>query len=146
MNTLLKLLMPGIFICLFSFNAQAQFSFGGGLRFNNNNVYHAIGLMGKATFGLNANLNIHANATYYFSDDASWSFDGDIHYKLLDVNDGAFIINPFAGLNFTRTSTTNNSLSLGLFLKYQTEKLGYFLEPRWILDDNQFVISVGVLF
>ncbi|MEZ4912419.1 MAG: hypothetical protein R2774_16335, partial [Saprospiraceae bacterium] len=90
--------------------------------------------------------NIHANATYYFSDDASWSLDGDLHYKLLNINDGGFVLDPFAGINFTRTSTTNNSLNLGLFLKYQTEKMGYFLEPRWILDNNQFVLTVGVLF
>ncbi len=127
------------------YTAHSQVKFGAGLRYNNNKIYNALGITGKVGFGIGSNFDIHANATYYFSKSASWAIDGDLHYKLLNVNEGKFILNPFAGLNFTYTSTTVNSLSLGVFLKYEAEKLDYFVEPRWILNDNQFVLTVGVM-
>lgn len=132
------------FVMMFAYSASAQIYFGGGLSFNSNNAYKALGIMGKGGMSVSEKFEINANATYYLSKKASWAFDGDVHYKLFNIND-KLIINPFAGINFTRTTITNNSLSLGASLKVPTDRYTYFIEPRWILDNKQFVFTVGVL-
>lgn len=122
-----------------------QFYFGGGMTFNSNSDYKALGLTGKVGMGVSEKFDLNTNITYYLASRATWAFDFDLHYNLVNLNEN-FILNPFAGINFTRTDITNNSLNLGLAIKVPTEQYTYYAEPRWILDNNQFVLGIGVIF
>ena len=102
-------LFKGLFVLFLFFHVQhahSQLYFGGGMKFNSNTEFKALGL---------------------------------------NINDKLFI-SPMGGLNFTKTSVINNSISLGASFKVPSEKYTYFVEPRWILDDSQFVFSVGVIY
>lgn len=125
--------------------SQAQFYFGGGMKFNSNNDFKALGLNAKVGKDIAEKFDINADFTYYIASKASWSLDLDLHYRLFNVAERLYI-SPMAGINFTRTTVTNNSLSLGASLKVPTDKYTYFVEPRWILDNAQFVFSVGVIY
>lgn len=122
-----------------------QWYFGGGMTFNSNPDYKALGLTGKVGVGVSEKFDVNTNVTYYLASRASWAFDFDLHYNLLNLNEN-FILNPFAGINFTRTDITNNSLNLGVAIKVPTEQYTYYAEPRWILDNRQFVLGIGVIF
>jgi len=122
-----------------------QWYFGGGMTFNSNPDYKALGLTGKVGVGVSEKFDVNTNVTYYLASRASWAFDFDLHYNLLNLNEN-FILNPFAGINFTRTDIINNSLNLGVAIKVPTEQYTYYAEPRWILDNRQFVLGVGVIF
>lgn len=124
---------------------SGQFYFGGGMTFNSNPDYKALGLTGKVGMGVSEKFDVNTNVTYYIASRATWAFDFDLHYNLLNLNDN-FILNPFAGINFTRTDITNNSLNLGIAIKVPTEDYTYYAEPRWILDNKQFALGIGVIF
>lgn len=121
----------------------SQFYFGGGMKFNSNDEFKALGINAKIGKDIAEKFDINADFTYYIASKASWSIDFDLHYRLFNINNTLFI-NPMGGINFTRTTVTNNSLSLGASFKVPSEKYTYFVEPRWILDNAQFVFSVGV--
>ncbi len=131
-----------IFISSISFG---QFYFGGGMTFNSNPDYKSLGLTGKVGMGVSEKFDVNTNITYYLASRASWAFDFDLHYNLLNLNEN-FILNPFAGINFTRTDIINNSLNLGVAIKVPTDQYTYYAEPRWILDNSQFVLGIGVIF
>lgn len=123
---------------------QAQWVFGGGMKFNSNTQFNALAINGKVGKDIAENLDINMDLAYYIASEASISVDFDIHYRLLNIGDKVKI-NPFAGINFTNTTFTNNSLSLGLSFRASDEKYTYYMEPRWILDNKQFVFSIGLL-
>lgn len=143
----LKIIIP-LAAIIFALNTEyvfSQFYFGGGMKFNTNNEFKALGLNAKVGKDIAEKFDINADISYYIASKASWSFDFDLHYRLLNIGDKIYI-NPMAGINFTRTTITNNSLSLGASVRVPTDKYTYFIEPRWILDNAQFVFSVGVLY
>jgi outer membrane autotransporter protein len=125
--------------------SYGQFYFGGGMTFNSNSDYKALGLTGKVGMGVSDKFDVNTNITYYLASRASWAFDFDLHYNLVNLNEN-FILNPFAGINFTRTDITNNSLNLGIAIKVPTDQYTYYAEPRWILDNSQFALGIGVIF
>jgi len=139
------------FIFIFTFSiilvqiSYGQFYFGGGMTFNSNPDYKALGLTGKAGMGVSEKFDVNTNVTYYLASRASWAFDFDLHYKLVNLNDN-FMLHPFAGVNFTKTDITNNSLNLGIAIKVPTDEYTYYAEPRWILDNSQFALGIGVIF
>lgn len=140
------------FFILSYFNASAQFQFGGGMKFNTNNQFKALGLNAKIVKDISEKFDINVDVAYYLATKASWSFDFNLHYRLFNLDD-KLILNPTAGINFTRTdfdkdsnSVLNNSLNLGVSLRVPTDKYTYYIEPQWILDNGQFVFSVGVLY
>ncbi|MBP6235725.1 MAG: hypothetical protein KA270_11530 [Saprospiraceae bacterium] len=140
------------FFLLSYFNASAQFQFGGGMKFNTNNQFKALGLNAKIGKDISEKFDINVDVAYYLATKASWSFDFNLHYRLFNLDD-KLILNPTAGINFTRTdydkdsnSVLNNSLNLGVSLRVPTDKYTYYIEPQWILDNGQFVFSVGVLY
>ncbi|MBK8518936.1 MAG: hypothetical protein IPL55_22425 [Saprospiraceae bacterium] len=122
-----------------------QFYFGGGMKFNTNDEFKALGLNAKVGKDIAEKIDFNGEITYYLASAASWSFNFDLHYKLLNVSDKIYI-SPMAGINFTRTTITNNSLSLGIAMRVPADKYTYFIEPRWILDHAQFVFSLGVIY
>lgn len=131
--------------CLFITASNAQFYFGGGMKFNNNSSFKALGLNAKGAYGFNEKFDINVDATYYIAAKASWSFDFDFQYRLFNISEKVFV-RPFAGLNFLRTTITENSLSLGASLRVPAEKYTYYVEPRWILDGSMFVFSAGITY
>jgi hypothetical protein len=140
------------FFLLSYFNASAQFQFGGGMKFNTNNQFKALGLNAKIGKDISEKFDFNVDVAYYLATKASWSFDFNLHYRLFNLDD-KLILNPTAGINFTRTdfdkdsnSVLNNSLNLGVSLRVPTDKYTYYIEPQWILDNGQFVFSVGVLY
>ena len=135
-----------LFFGLISFSrVTGQFQIGGGMKFNTNSEFKALGINAKAGKDIAEKLDLNVDIAYYLGSKASWSFDFDLHYRLFNLDD-KLIVNPMAGINFTRTSVTNNSLSLGVSLRVPTDQYTYYIEPRWILDNQQFVFSVGALY
>lgn len=136
-------LSAGIVLAL-SLNADAQFYFGGGFSLNTETVYSGFGPQAKLALGLGDKLELNGMFTYYLRKETLYAVDFDLHYKLLSISDKVYI-NPFAGLNFTRTTITDSSLNLGVSLRFPTEKLTYYLEPKMVFDRSQFVIAFGIL-
>jgi len=140
-----KLLFVFCCVALSCTTLGAQWVFGGGLKFNSNNEFKALGIHAKVGKDISDKFDINTDLIYYLGSKASWSFDIDLHYHLFNINDNV-ILNPLAGINFTNTSVINNSLLLGLSLRLPTDKYTYYFEPKWILDNDQIVFGVGVLF
>ncbi len=113
------------------------------MKFNTNTDFKALALHLKAGKDIAEKFDINTDIAYYIASKATWSIDFDLQYHLVNLNDN-FLLRPFAGINFTKTSVINNSLALGMAMKIPTEKYTYYLEPRWILDNSQLVVTVGV--
>lgn len=131
------------FVLFIQINLHAQWVYGGGMKFNSNDDYQAIGLNAKVGKAIGEKFDLNTDICYYLA--TGWSFDFDLHYHLFNVNDQV-ILNPLAGINFTSTDVINNSLLLGASFRFPTDKYTYYLEPKWILDNNQLIISAGLLF
>lgn len=123
---------------------NAQVSFGGGFALNTETVYSGFGPQAKLAIGLGDKLELNGNFTYYLRKETLYALDFDLHYKLLNISDKVFI-NPFAGMNFTRTTFTDSSLNIGVSFRLPTEKMIYYLEPKLVFDRSQFVIAFGIL-
>lgn len=123
---------------------SSQWVFGGGMKFNNNNEFKALAINAKVGKDISDKFDLNVDIAHYIASKATWSFDFDLHYRLFNLND-KLIINPVAGINFTKTSVVNNSLGLGISFRIPDDNYTYFLEPKWILDNQQFVFCVGVL-
>jgi hypothetical protein len=123
---------------------NAQVSFGGGFALNTETVYSGFGPQAKLAIGLGDKLELNGNFTYYLRKETLYALDFDLHYKLLNISDKVFI-NPFAGMNFTRTTFTDSSLNIGVSFRFPTEKLTYYLEPKMVFDRSQFVLAFGIL-
>jgi hypothetical protein len=141
-----------VFLWMTPLHVHSQFQFGGGMKFNTNDQFKALGLNAKIGKDIAEKFDINVDVAYYLATKASWSFDFNLHYRLFNLDD-KLILNPTAGFNFTRTdfdkdsnSVLNNSLNLGVSLRVPTDKYTYYIEPQWILDNGQFVFSVGILY
>lgn len=145
MRNIFKITIVLILVLSFQNLGNSQWLYGGGMKFNSNNDFKAVGLNAKVGKDIGEKLDANLDITYYLASKASWSFDFDVQYRLFNIND-ILLIRPFAGINFTRTEITNNSLSLGVSFKVPDDQYTYYMEPRWILDHQQFVFSVGALF
>lgn len=130
---------------LFSWHGNSQWIYGAGMRYNTNTEFKAIALNAKVGKDISEKFDANVDFSYYLSKKASWSIDLDLHYRLVNISD-KLIINPVAGINFTKTEVINNSLGLGASIRVPDEKYTYYFEPKWILDNSQFVFNVGVLF
>lgn len=130
------------FTSLFTLKSQAYF--GGGFAINTGDLNSAFGAQARVATGFTNKLELNGMFTYYLRKGTLYSLDFDLHYKLFNVADKLFV-QPFAGLNFTRSTITDSSLNLGASLRFPTEKLTYYLEPKLIFDHSQFVISFGIL-
>ena len=124
---------------------SSQWIYGGGMKFNTNDDFKALALNAKIGKDISEQFDVNVDISYYLASKATWSFDFDLQYRLFNIND-RLIINPVAGINFTRTAITNNSLLLGASIKVPDDDYTYFIEPKWILDYKQFIFSIGVLF
>lgn len=141
MKPIKSIILVSVFCLSLPFISDAQIYFGGGMSYNSNNAKDAVGAMAKVGVGIANKFDINGNATYYFRKDTPWSFDFDLHYRLINIGE-SFLIHPFAGFNFTGS---NNSLTLGTSFKVPTEGSTYFFEPRYILDGKQWVFTLGII-
>ena len=126
---------------------SAQWILGGGVKYNTNNSFKAVAVNAKFGKDISEKFDLDLDASYYIASKATWAFDLNFHYRLLKIGD-TFRLNPLAGINFTKTKSNKvyNSLLLGLSAKISGENYTYYLEPKWILNNDQLSISVGVLF
>ena len=115
------------------------------MKYNTNNEFKAVAVNAKIGTSISDNFDIDLDAAYYIASKAKWSFDANLHYKLLNISDAVYL-NPLVGINFTKSSRIYNSLLFGLSLKIADNKYTYYLEPKWILNEDQLSISIGVLF
>jgi hypothetical protein len=129
---------------IISLKAQDGVHFGGGLAYNADSLMRALGVQAKFSGSISEKFVIHAAGTYYFRKDTYFAIDADLHYQFINFND-VFRINPFAGINLTRTTKTNTSLNLGASFLIFRENFHYYIEPKFIIDDSQFVLSLGLM-
>lgn len=132
------------FLIITVINANTQWVFGGGMKFNSNDDFKGLAINAKIGKDISDKFDLNLEVGHYIASKATWSFDFDLHYRLFNIND-KLIINPMAGINFTKTEIVNNSLGLGISFRIPDDRYTYYLEPKWILDYRQFVFSVGVL-
>lgn len=125
--------------------SNAQWFFGGGMKYNTNNEFKAVAVNAKIGTSISDKFDMDLDAAYYIASTATWSFDANLHYRLINISDAVYL-NPLVGINFTKSSRIYNSLLLGLSLKIPDSKYTYYLEPKWILNEDQISISIGVLF
>jgi hypothetical protein len=126
------------------YNAYTQGYLGGGLKYNTNTINNTVGLFLKGGTILTEKFDINVDAGYYFSKQLTWSFDGDIQYHLVTFGD-VFDVSPLAGINFSRFDKTFNSLLVGVSFTIGSENRKLYIEPRYILNFKQTVISAGMI-
>lgn len=139
-----NLLIVISFIIILPTILSAQWKYGGGMKFNNNTEFKALAINAKVGKDIAERFDFNVDIAYYIASKASWSFDFDLHYRLFNIND-KLLVDPVAGINFTKTNVVNNSLGIGVFFRIPNEKFTYYVEPKWILDNKQFVLGIGVL-
>jgi hypothetical protein len=143
--------MKKFFICLaliFSVHmisrAQEGLHFGGGLSYNADSLMRALGVQAKLSGSISDKFVIHGAGTYFFRKETYFAIDADLHYQFINYKD-KFAINPFAGINLSRTTKTNTSLNLGASILIFNDNFHYYLEPKFIIDDSQFLLSMGIM-
>ncbi len=126
---------------------SAQWIFGGGVKYNTNNSFKAFAINGKFGKDISEKFDIDLDVSYYIASKATWAFDLNCHYRLLTIGN-TVSINPLAGINFTKIKSNNlySSLLLGFSTKISADRYTYYIEPKWVMNDNQLSLSVGVLF
>ncbi|HRO09426.1 MAG TPA: hypothetical protein PK047_11205 [Saprospiraceae bacterium] len=135
-----------LIIVIFSaIHVHAQWFYGGGMKYNANNEFKAIAINAKIGKDISEKFDLDLDAAYYIASSATWAFDVNLHYRFIKIGD-VVALNPLAGVNFTKSSHIYNSILLGLSLKVYDNKYTYYLEPKWILNEDQVSISVGILF
>lgn len=134
-----------LFLIFTSAQLSAQWFYGGGVKYNANNEFKAIAVNAKIGTDISSNFDLDLDAAYYIASTAKWAFDANLHYRLLHIAD-VFRLSPLAGINFTKASRIYNSILLGVSMKVIDDNYTYYLEPKWILNEDQISISIGVLF
>ncbi|MFZ1703003.1 MAG: hypothetical protein WAT79_01585 [Saprospiraceae bacterium] len=124
--------------------AQEGLHFGGGLTYNTDSLMRGMGIQAKLSGSISEKFILHGAGTYYFKKGTYYAIDADLHYQFINSNE-RFFINPFAGINLTRTFKTNTSLNLGISFIVMRDDFHYYIEPKFIVDDSQFVISIGIM-
>lgn len=126
-------------------SAQAQVALGVGAQYTPG-FDGTFGLQANALVGISEKLDISPSFTYFFSDDADYAIDADLHYNLLVVGD-AFSFSPFAGINYLAGTDNNIGFNLGLSLQIKTENGAIYLEPKYMIDNfEDFVFTAGYFF
>lgn len=124
---------------------SAQWIFGGGLKYNTNKEFIALGINAKVGKDISEKFDANLDISHYIGSKATWSMDFALHYRLFNIDDKV-IINPVGGIIFTKTDLINNSLALGASIRIPSDRFTYYIEPKWVLDNEQILFSVGVLF
>ena len=124
--------------------AQEGLHFGGGLSYNADSLMRALGIQAKLSGSISDKFVLHGAGTYFFRKATYFAIDADLHYQFINFKD-KFMMNPFAGINLTRTTKTNTSLNLGVSLLFFAENFHYYIEPKFIIDDSQFLLSMGIM-
>ncbi len=133
-----------LIVCAQIIYSQEGIHFGGGVAYNTDSLMRALGVQAKFSGSISEKFVLHGNGTYYFKKGTYYAIDGDLHYQFINFKD-QFLINPFAGINLTRTTKTNTSLNLGIGFVVMRENFHYYIEPKFIVDDSQFIISMGIM-
>lgn len=128
----------------FKMNAQDGIHFGGGFMYNTDSLMRAMGIQAKLSGSISDRFVLHGAGTYFFRKETYYSIDADLHYRFINLNE-VFTINPFAGINLTRTTKTNTSLNVGLSLMLFRDNYHFYFEPKFIVDDSQFLMSLGIM-
>lgn len=143
--THLKIFITFITLTLATLQLNAQWFYGGGVKYNTNNEFKAIALNAKIGKDISDSFDLDLDFAYYLSSNAKWAIDANLHYRLLQIGE-VFRLSPLAGINFIQTDKFYNSLLFGISMKVIDVKYTYYLEPKWILNEDQLSISIGVLF
>jgi hypothetical protein len=156
-----KVFLSFFAIACFCFTSSAQeegaFRFGAGVQLFD--ISEAVGLQGKAVYGLNETLDIGGAFTYWLEDFIQFSIDANVQYKGLDVSD-SFKLQPLAGLTYLKTESidigggfgtiggSTTSLHIGASFRFVLEGgMTIYADPILILDDGSPInISGGILF
>ena len=140
-----KLLLACSLVFGLSVSMQAQLAFGVGAQYTPG-FDGTFGLQGKALVGISDKLDISPSFTYFFSNQADYAIDADLHYNLLVVGE-AFSLSPFAGINYLAGTDNNIGFNLGLSLQVKTEDGAIYLEPKYMVDNfEDFVFTAGYFF
>ncbi len=134
-----------LIVTMLAIQLNAQWYYGGGLKYNTNNEFKAIAINAKVGKDVSEKFDVDLDLAYYIASSAKWAIDANIQYRLLQIGD-VFRLNPLAGINFTKSGKFYNSLLLGVSMKVIDDRYTYYLEPKWILNEDQLSISIGVLF
>lgn len=124
--------------------AQEGLHFGGGLSYNTDSLTRALGIQAKLSGSISDKFVLHGMGTYFFRKATYFTIDADLHYQFINFKD-KLLINPFAGINLSRTTITNTSLNLGASFLIFTDNFHYYVEPKFIIDDSQFLLSMGIM-
>ena len=149
-----KFLLSLIAVACFAFVGQSQdqgdIKFGVGL--NLFDISDAVGIQGKAIYGLSEQLDLSGAFTYWLDDFIDFEIDANVQYKGLNVSE-SFKLQPLAGLSMTRFSalgfgTTNTALHIGASFRFVLESgMTVYAEPIIIIDDGSGInIAGGILF
>lgn len=156
-KVLLSLFAVTCFYFTSSAQDEGQFRFGAGVQLYD--ISDAVGLQGKAVYGLNETLDIGGAFTYWLKDFIQFSIDANVQYKGLDVSD-SFKLQPLAGLTYLKTESVNigggfgtvggstTSIHIGASFRFVLEGgMTIYAEPILLLDDGSPInISGGILF
>ena len=154
-----KVLLSLFAVTCFCFTISAQdegaFRFGAGVQLFD--ISDAVGLQGKAVYGLNETLDLSGAFTYWLKDGIDFSIDANVQYKGLDVSD-SFKLQPLAGLTYLKTPSVSTqfgtfggsttSIHIGASFRFVLEGgTTIYAEPILLLDDGSPInISGGILF
>ncbi|NNF33131.1 MAG: hypothetical protein HKN68_03435 [Saprospiraceae bacterium] len=155
-----KVLLSFFAVACFCFTSSAQdegaFRFGAGVQLYD--ISEAVGIQGKAVYGLNETLDIGGAFTYWLEDFIQFSIDANVQYKGLDVSE-SFKLQPLAGLTYLKTESVNlggfgsiggstTQLHVGASFRFVLEGgMTIYADPILILNDGSGVnISAGILF
>jgi len=124
---------------------NAQFTVGGGATYISPGS--SIGLQIKGLLGINEKLDLSPSVSYILTDGNPVIFDFDLHYALLEINDGLRFM-PFAGLSLlTGVGDTALAINLGGSIRFEINENTIYIEPKYrIIDSAGFVVSAGMLF
>ena len=134
------------FVLLISTSLKSQDGIhsGGGLSYNTDSLFRTLGVQAKISGSITDKFILHGAGTYFFRKETYYAIDADLHYRFINFND-VFTINPFAGINLTRTTKTNTSLNVGIGFILYRDNYHFYFEPKFIVDDSQFLLSLGLM-
>ena len=137
-------------MCL-SFTSFGQgFMFGAGVQYNTE-FDGLFGVQGKAIYSLNETIDIAGSFTYILDDFVNYELDFNAQYKLLELSESLEIY-PMAGFSILSFDFSGfgggstSSVHIGASVRIPGETLNFYVEPKFVFDANQIVISGGVLF
>lgn len=140
-----KLFTAAILVLGLISTTQAQVALGVGAQYTPG-FDGTFGLQANALVGISEKLDISPSFTYFFSNDADYAIDADLHYNLLVVSD-AVTFSPFAGISYLAGTDNNIGFNLGLSLQVKTENGAIYFEPKYMVDNfEDFVFTAGYFF